>query len=144
MCFIDTNIFLELQFLDARWEECRDFLKKVERNEVSACTSDYVVYSAILEIEAKTRKKSDLKIGTFLNALSSLQGLSILRPAIEEMREAAATTARCKLDFDDSYVVACMTANQIGMIISFDGHFDHLEGITRREPIDILQQKSNA
>ena len=137
--FIDTNVFLELEFQDARWEECRGFLKKVETGEVSACSSDFVVYGAILEIEAKTRKRSELKIETFLDALLSLSGLSILRPTIKEMKDAAKFVSSRKLDFDDAYVVSCMTANEITSIVSFDRHFDNLEEVRRLEPIEILR-----
>jgi len=137
--FIDTNIFLELAFQDARWEECREFLKKVETREVSACSSDFVVYSAILEIEAKVGKKSELKIETFLDALLSLRGLSVIRPTIKEMRDAAKFMSSRKLDFDDSYVVSAMTANKVRSVVSFDKHFDKLDEVHRKEPIEILR-----
>ena len=53
MYFIDTNIFLELEFEDARWKERRDFLSWIEDGKISDSTSDFVVDGGILQIENK-------------------------------------------------------------------------------------------
>ena len=136
--FIDTNIFLELLFQDARWEECRGFLKKVETRELNASTSDFVVYSAVLEIAAKSKRKSEVKVETFLESLASLAGLSLIRPTMKEMKDATEFMGNRKLDFDDSYVVSCMIANKMKSLVSFDRHFDKLNEVKRIEPIEIL------
>jgi predicted nucleic acid-binding protein len=137
--FIDTNIFLELEFQDLRWKECRDLLKKVETGEIRASTSDFVIYGSILEIESKERSKAESKICTFLRVLSSLRGLSILRPTTEEMADAGRSMKRRKLDYDDSYIVSSMKSNSIKTLISFDRHFDRQNEIKRLEPIQILE-----
>ncbi|HKW04224.1 MAG TPA: hypothetical protein VJN71_02885 [Nitrososphaerales archaeon] len=72
-------------FQDKRWKECREFLKKVETGEIRASTSDFALYSSIIVIESKAGKRADLKIETFLAVLSSLKGLSILRPTTIDM-----------------------------------------------------------
>ena len=104
-----------------------------------ACSSDFVVYSAILEIDAKAGKKSELKIETFLDALLSLKGLSVLRPTIREMKDAAKFMSSRKLDFDDSYIVSTMIANKVRSVVTFDKHFDKLDEVRRKEPIEILR-----
>lgn len=136
--FVDTNIFLELQFEDSRWRECLEFLKKVETGEIFAFTSDFVVYSSVLEISSKKPKKKELNIETFLTAISTMQGLSILRPTIDEMSNAVASMAKRKLDFDDSLVVSAMVANNITTLVSFDRHFDGIKEIKRVEPIQVF------
>jgi predicted nucleic acid-binding protein len=137
--FIDTNILLELEFQDERWLECRDLLKKIETGEIKASTSDFVVYGSILEIESKERGKSAAKISTFLTALSSLKGLSVFRPTVTEMIDASETMKRRKLDFDDSYIVSSMKAEDVRTLVSFDRHFDKQSEIERLEPNQILE-----
>ncbi len=137
--FIDTNIFLELEFQDSRWEACRDFMEKVETGDISASTSDFVLYSAILEIESKSGKKeSAVKIATFLGAISSLNGLSIIRPTYKEMINAAEKMSERRLDFDDSYVVSSMKAAKIDKLVSFDKHYNKVDEIVRVEPMEIV------
>jgi predicted nucleic acid-binding protein len=137
--FIDTNIFLELEFQDSRWEDCRDFMKKVETGDLTAATSDFVLYSAILEIESKSGKKeSEAKIATFLGAISSFSGLSILRPSYKEMINAAEKMSERRLDFDDSYVVSSMIAAKIDRLVSFDKHYNKVDEIARIEPAELL------
>lgn len=130
---------MELEFKDARWQECRNFLKKVETGEIHAFTSDFVVYSSILEINSKKGKKPESKIETFLNVIASLKGLSILRPSTKDMRDAAETMINRKLDFDDSYIVSSMKANGISTLVSFDAHFDKSDEVKRVEPIELLK-----
>jgi predicted nucleic acid-binding protein len=137
--FIDTNIFLELEFQDSRWQECKQLLEKVESGEIKAATSDFIVYSSILEIESKEGSRAQAKIVTFLTVLSSLKGLSILRPAAIEMTDAARFMNRRKLDYDDSYVVSSMKSDDIKTLVSFDRHFDKQTEIQRLEPIHVLE-----
>jgi len=80
-----------------------------------------------------------LKIETFLDSFASLRGLSIMRPTIKEMRDAAKFMSSRKLDFNDSYVVSTMTANKVRSVVSFDKHFDKLDEVHRKEPIEILR-----
>jgi len=110
----------------------------VETGEIKASTSDFVVYSSILEIGSKERNKTASKIETFLTALSSLKGLSILRPSATEMADAAKLMRIRKLDYDDSYIVSSMKAEGIKTLVSFDRHFDKQDEIKRLEPIQIL------
>lgn len=137
--FIDTNIFLELEFQDSRWQECKQLLEKVETGEIRASTLDFVVYSSILEIESKEPRDAGPKILTFLTVLASLKGLSILRPTGTEMTDAAKFMKRRKLDYDDSYIVSAMKSDGIKTLVSFDRHFDKQTEIERMEPIQVLQ-----
>src|SRR5487761_18374 len=134
--FVDTNIFLELAFEDARWKECRGFLSRIEEGKISASTSDFAVYGGILQIESKTRSSS--KVHTFIKSLLTLQGLSILRPSEEEILNATRIMASHKLDFDDSLVVSSMLANGLTNLVSFDRHFDGVKEVERLEPADVL------
>jgi predicted nucleic acid-binding protein len=114
-------------------------LEKVESGEIRAATSDFVVYSSILEIESKEGSRANAKIMTFIAALSSLKGLSILRPAAVEMTDAARFMKRRKLDYDDSYIVSSMKSDGIKTLVSFDRHFDKQTEIQRVEPFHVLK-----
>jgi hypothetical protein len=72
----------------------------MEAGDIIAATSDFVIYSAILEIESKSGKKeSETKIATFLAAISSLAGLSIIRPTHKEMIDVAEKMGERKFEF---------------------------------------------
>ncbi len=135
MLFIDTNIFLEVQFQDARWKECGELLRKVENEEIEALTTDFIVYSIILKIESKT--KSIDKIEKFVNALTGISGLRIFHPEYETIRDSLRFVRKYGLDFDDALVVASMIANKVKKLVSFDRGFDKVKEIVRIEPYQI-------
>lgn len=135
MLFVDTNIFLEVEFRDAKWKECFDFLTKVAKGETNALTSDFVVYSSIIQIEVKTN--SSTKIEGFIKSLLMYNGLEIFHPTGKELTDSSAFMKKYKLDFDDALVVVCMIANNIKTLVSFDSDFDKVKEIERIEPRDV-------
>lgn len=136
MFFVDTNIFLEVEFKDTRWKESYDFLTKVAKGELEAITSDFAIFSIILEIETKV--KSVDRIGKFVKSLAEYLGLSIFYPTENELLAALDFMKKYNLDFDDALVVACMVSNKIKKMVSFDSDFDKVKEIERVEPKDIL------
>ncbi len=76
----------------------------------------------------------------FLIAISSLKGLSVFRPTVSEMADAAKTMKTRRLDFDDSYVVSAMKAEGVKTLVSFDRHFDKQVEVKRLEPNKILER----
>lgn len=135
MFFIDTNIFLEVQLQDPRWKECEEFLKKVENEEVEAVTTDFIVYSIILNIESKT--KSIDKIEKFIIALAGISNLKIYYPENETVKDSFRFMRKYGLDFDDALVVSSMVANKVKKLVSFDKKFDGVKEIVRIEPNQI-------
>ncbi|MBI5066219.1 type II toxin-antitoxin system VapC family toxin [Candidatus Woesearchaeota archaeon] len=130
--FIDANIFLELFLGDIKANICADFLKQV-KNGVRAMTSDFVIYSCIIQLERKVKLPEVIeKFILFIGELTN--NLDILRPSFQEMLTALTISKKYNLDFDDGFIVSCMLDNGINTLVSLDKHFDEVEGILRVEP----------
>lgn len=132
LVFVDTNIFLEVALEDAKNDQCELFLRRLARQEISAITSDFVLYSCLIQIER--RYKNPKVIRDFFLSINELKGLTIVRPSFKEMYGAVAVAEKYKLDFDDSFVVACMILNGVTTLISLDKDFDRVKEIIRKEP----------
>lgn len=130
--FIDANIFLEVLLDDKRAEECDNFLQKVKNKEIFAITTDFLIYTCLLQLERKI--KSPKILTNFIILLGELKGLKIIRPSLSEMYYAVESLTEYKLDFDDNLVVACMISNKIKTIVSLDKHFNKVNLIKRIEP----------
>lgn len=135
MFFIDANIFLEIQLADKRKEECKNFLRMVNLGRLTALTSDFIVYSSILQIYNKFNSIDRMK--KFILALSNIENLEIYAPNLEIILKTLDKMKQHNLDFDDALVVSCMLANKIKKLVSFDGDFDKVKEIERIEPKDI-------
>src|SRR3989344_8767275 len=83
MIFVDANIFLELMLEDKRSKECKAFFEKLKNKEVEARTSDFIIYSCLLEIQHKI--KSLRAMENFVLFINELKGLHISRPSIKEI-----------------------------------------------------------
>lgn len=130
--FIDANIFLEIILRDQNSESCKLYLKNIIEGEINAVTSDFIIYTCLLQIQHKL--KSISAMNNFLLFLNELQNISILRPNINEIQDTLKISERYKLDFDDSLVVSCMVNNDIKTLISFDKDFDKVHLIKRKMP----------
>ncbi len=129
--FIDANIFLEIFLKDSKAENCKEFLKTLQLNNSLAVTTDFIVYTCIIQIENNSKDTELMKNFTiFLNSLSNLK---ILRPSIDDIYTAFELMDKKGLDFDDSLVVSCMVNNGIKKIASFDRHFAKAKEIERME-----------
>lgn len=127
--FIDSNIFLEIFLMDNKSEECKKFLKSLQEQNDEAVTSDFIMYSCILQVQTKLK---DIKLVrntiAFFNLLPNLR---ILRPFFEEFYAATKIMEERKLDFDDGLVIACMEAYGIKKLATLDKHFDKIKWIER-------------
>lgn len=135
MFFIDTNIFLELEFQDIKWKDCDKFLRNVDKGKIEGIISNFILDSVILEIEAKT--KSLVKISKFISNIFEYTGLNIYTPRKIDYKNSLVLMKKYNLDFDDALVVACMVSNKIKKLVSFDSHFDKVKEIERIEPKDV-------
>lgn len=134
MFFIDANIFLEVELADERSDECKELFSKIYKNQTKVMTSDFVVYTCLLQIE---NKSSIDKMRNFIIFLDNMSGIEIHSPTYETIYIAFEIMKKYKLDFDDARVVAIMTALGIKELVSFDKHFDKVKEIKRLEPIQI-------
>lgn len=136
MFFIDANIFLELELEDKKWKESDAFLRKLAKNEFSAIISDFHVYSIILVMEAKT--KSARELARFISAIQGFDSLYVYYPTNDDLMSATKIMERYRLTFDDALIVACMAANNIKRLVSFDADFDKVKEIERLEPDAVI------
>lgn len=136
MLFVDVNIFLEIQLSDERSEECKKFLRKIASEELPAATSDYIVYSCLLQISNKLNSAERME--KFIASLSEIKDLTILNPDLKTILTSLGFMKRYSLDFDDALVVSSMIANKIKKLVSFDKHFDKVKEIERIEPGHVL------
>ena len=130
--FIDANIFLEVILDDEKSTSCETFLKKVLNQEILAKTSDFIIYTCLLQIQQKLKSRE--LMNRFILFINELKGLEIIRPSLKEMYNAAKISEKHNLDFDDSLVISRIIANDIKTLISFDKHFDKIKSIDRKEP----------
>jgi len=125
--FIDANIFLEIFLKDSKSEECKAFLKSLQEQNRQALTSDFIMYSCILQVQNKLRGTGFIKNAViFFNSCSNLKTIDDIFDAIEAIEKE-------KLDFDDSLVVACMKSKGVRELASLDKHFDKVKNIRRIE-----------
>lgn len=136
MLFIDANIFLEIQLSDERSEECKEFLRKIAAEDLSAATSGYIVYSCLLQISNKLNSAERME--KFITSLSEIKNLTILNPDLKTILTSLGLMKRYSLDFDDALVVSSMVVNKIKKLVSFDKHFDKVKEIERIEPRQVL------
>ena len=127
--FIDANIFLEIFLKDAKSEECKAFLKSLQEQNKQALTTDFIMYSCILQVQNKLKDADSIRnVAIFFN---SYPNLKVVMPTINDIFDAIEIIEKEKLDFDDSLVVACMKNNSIAELASLDKHFDKVKGIKR-------------
>lgn len=117
-------------------DDCLALLRMVDKGEINAFVTTYSIHS----IETILDRIGDLEaLRIFLKSIGKMKGLNIyntdLRDELMVIDEMAAG-----LDFDDalqSYVTKKLNLQ----IISFDRHFDGIEGLIRLRPKDVLSAK---
>ncbi|MEK6922101.1 MAG: type II toxin-antitoxin system VapC family toxin [Nanoarchaeota archaeon] len=132
MIFIDANIFLEIALGDKKSESCKKLLTEVHNGQFRAYTSDFIIYSCLLQIQYKTKDSGIMK--DFILFVNSLSNLSVLRPSLSEMTKAVEYRDKYKLDFDDSLVVSSMINNEIETLITLDTDFNKVSIIKVKQP----------
>ena len=125
--FVDANIFLEIFLKDDKSEGCKNFFRKSHNTQL--LTSDFIVYSCFISIQNNLKNNSEIKKAVLF--FNNIPNLKILRPSFDEFYTAVEIMEIEKLDFDDSFVVACMRNFGIKELASFDKHFDKIRQIKR-------------
>ncbi len=136
MIFIDANIFLEIELNQQQAGECKELLTYLETASPCAWINSFLVFSIVLIIQHKTQNKEKTK--KFIKILNSYTGLSIYSPTLSTVHDAISEQEKNDLDFDDGLVIACMKELGIQDIVTFDNHFDSIEGINKISPSNVL------
>ena len=133
MYLIDTNIFLEILLAQEKKDECIALFKEIENDNISAAVTKFSIHS-IEVIMGNYRLTDELRI--FLESLSELKSLHIYTTNISDEINAI-DEMELGLDFDDALQVSAARALN-AELISFDKHFNNLEGIQRLNPSDVV------
>jgi predicted nucleic acid-binding protein len=130
---IDTNIFLEVMLKRRNKNDCVALLRKIDRGEIKAFTTIFTIHSIEVVMD-KAGEPDALK--TFLKSIIRFKGLSIYSTTLDD-EISVIDEMKTGLDFDDalqSYVARKFNLK----IVSFDKHFDSVEGLSRLRPYDII------
>jgi len=131
-CFVDSNVFLELELDQERADECEIFLNKVRKGVLRAITTGFHIDSILIIMENYGKSPSDLEI--FLSSLLGYKGLEVYPLSILDRISATRWMDKLNLDLDDAIAYHVMKKLNVDKIVSYDRHFDSIEDITRLEP----------
>jgi len=131
-CFVDSNVFLELELDQEHADECEAFLNKVRKGVLRAITTSFHIDSILIIMENYGKSPSDLKI--FLSSLLGYKGLEVYPLSILDQVSATRWMNKLNLDLDDAIAYHVMKRLNIDKIISYDRHFDSIKDIMRLEP----------
>ena len=131
-CFVDSNVFLELELDQEHADECEVFLNKVRKGVLRAITTDFHTDSILIIMENYGKSPSDLE--TFLSSLLGYKGLEVYLLSIIDRISATRWMDKLNLDLDDAIAYYVMKRLNIDKIVSYDKLFDSVKDITRLEP----------
>ncbi|HLZ69022.1 MAG TPA: type II toxin-antitoxin system VapC family toxin [Dehalococcoidia bacterium] len=131
--FVDTNIFLRHILRDHPDHSPRStaYLLRIERGLVQGYSTDTVVFETVFTLQrgyGHTRGE----IRDALLPLLELAGLAL--PHKRMMRRVFDLYTGSNLSFADAYHAVLALQVGISEIVSFDGGFDRVPGVTRVEP----------
>lgn len=135
MPFLDSNILLRHLTKDdpERGQACFTLIQAIERGELSVWTSDLVIAEVVFVLANKnTYHLGRETIRDLLLPLIGLPGIKLARKRLYQRVFELYTTS--PIDYIDAYHVALMERLGTTEILSYDRHFDLVEGIQRREP----------
>jgi len=134
--FLDTNIIIRYLTQDDPIQAARakQILDQVAAGTLEVTTSETIIGEVVFVLSSKVLY--NLPRNEIRRHLTNILGLKGLRLPYKRMYlralELYATTP--KLDFVDALSVAHMERRKLSTIISFDGDFDGIPGITRQTP----------
>ncbi len=132
MCFVDSNIFLELELDQRHADEYEAFLHKIKRGLLKAIIMGFHVDSVLIVIENYGKSPKDLR--TFLSSLLGYKGLEIYYLSLLDRILTTKYMEKFNLELDDALAYYIMKKFNIIRIISYDKHFGTISDITRLEP----------
>jgi predicted nucleic acid-binding protein len=129
--FIDSNIFLYAVSIGGKKEEkCREFIKKIAKGEQNSTTSVLVLDEVAWVLLERNGRDAALKAWGKIMGIPNLRivdiNASVARLAPEFLKQG--------LDPRDAIHAATMKAHGIETILSYDSHFDSVNGMRRQTP----------
>ena len=133
--FLDTNILLRHLVVEdeEKARACRELLRRLERGEETAVTTDVVIFEAVYILESPRHYGlARNRIRQILEPLIGLRGLRL--PSKSLYTRAFDLFCSTGISFADAYNAAYMEARHLTEVYSYDTDFDRVEGIRRVEP----------
>jgi len=131
--FVDTNVFLRYLTKDdlSKYERCRQMFKRALDGEITISTSGMVIAELIWTLlsyykvpKAEVIEKVSVILGTE----------NLFVPDKDVLADAIVLYARKNIDFIDAYNAVFMKYHGLREIYSYDGDFETIEDIERKEP----------
>ncbi len=135
MEFVDANIFLRYFTNDhpAQAQKRYALFQRVKRKEIQLTTTEAVLAKVVYVLASpRLYNQPRANIKTLLTPMLNLTNLKI--PNRQVLIRALDLYADSNLDFEDALSVAHMRKRQLRTILSYDRHFDRVQGIHRQEP----------
>jgi predicted nucleic acid-binding protein len=132
--FLDTNILLRYLTRDdeAKAEAALAILLRVERGEERVVTSPMVVFETVFTLERSYRVERSL-IKDRVEAIIRMRGLQLASKQL--YYRALELYVAHNISFADAFNAALLKTRGLSEIYSWDEDFDHMEGITRIDPV---------
>jgi uncharacterized protein len=134
LILLDTNIFLELLLDQSKASDCETLLDEISTGEREAVVSHFSLHA----VEALMDDRE--KLLGFLRDVENSDGLSVHETDVADEISIALLSKTLNRDFDDSLQYYLAKKLGVDCIVSFDRHFDALDG-KRCEPLDLLASK---
>ncbi len=136
--FLDANIFLRaiLGDMPEKAGDCLKLFQLIDDRKHEAYTSMLALNETLWVLEGLEVPAEEIAARILAIARSRVEILpSANRDSVEEAME---LYGRQRVDFQDALNAITARKAGVGMIISYDKHFDRIEFVERREPDEVL------
>jgi len=132
LAFLDTNVLLRHLRQDdpVLSPKATALLGRLERGEISARTSDIVIFESVVTLQRSYRESRD-RIAAALVPIIELPGIEL--PGKRHYRNVFELYLSRRLGFADCYHVVLMQRLKLTDILTFDTDFDGIPALNRRE-----------
>ena len=135
MMLLDANVVVRYLTRDdpVKAERCRGLLESVERGETQLTTTESIIAEIVYVLSSKRLYGlAPERIRSLLTPILNLRGLKLgNRRSYHRALELFAAEG---IDFEDAMAVAEMERLGIACIVTYDRHFDRIDGVVRMEP----------
>lgn len=135
MKFLDANVILRYLTRDdpEKAGRCLELFQRVDQDQVELTTSESVIAEVVYVLSSpRLYNLSPERIRDLMLPVLSLRGLKLLSRQL--YCRALDIYATYHVDFEDALAVAHMEQQDITEMVSYDKHFDRVEGVKRIEP----------
>jgi predicted nucleic acid-binding protein len=133
--FVDTDVLIRLLTGDnpVKQVAARALFDQVASGAITLAAPETVIADAVYVLSSGSLYRLPrAQIGAMLTALVRLPHFRVRNR--RNVLDALGLYATTNLDFSDAFIVAAMRRAGSSDLYGYDGHYDRIAGITRREP----------